>query len=103
MLSRKTFATIPAPLEPGEKSAGLEWPRCAAFQSPRLKYSSWRTKSKKKIAIKLKLSEKYERLSYLAGSKVKQSTYRWHAKHFRNQAHAMQCALDFKKKSAAAS
>lgn len=57
----------------------------------------------KKIAIKLKLSEKYERLSYLAGSKVKQSTYRWHAKHFRNQAHAMQCALDFRKKSAAAS
>ena len=56
----------------------------------------------KKIAIKLKLSEKYERLSYLAGSKVKASTYRWHAKHFRNQAHAMQCALDFKKKSAAA-
>lgn len=57
----------------------------------------------KKIAIKLTLSEKYERLSYLASSKVKQSTYRWHAKHFRNQAHAMQCALDFKKRTAAAS
>jgi hypothetical protein len=57
----------------------------------------------KKIAIKLKLSEKYERLSFLAGSKVKQSTYRWHAKHFRNQAHVMQCALDFRKRTAAAS
>ena len=53
----------------------------------------------KKIAIKRTLSEKYERLSYLAGSKVKQSTYRWHAKHFRNQANSMQSALDFKNKS----
>lgn len=50
----------------------------------------------KKIAIKLELSKKYERLSYLAGSKPKQSTYRWHAKHFRKQADVMQKALDFK-------
>ncbi|MCX7395888.1 MAG: hypothetical protein NTW75_17385 [Planctomycetales bacterium] len=56
----------------------------------------------KKIAVKLQLSEKYERLSYLASSSVKQSTYRWHAKHFRNQAHVMQCALDFKTRTAAA-
>jgi len=53
-----------------------------------------------KIAVKLALSEKYHRLSYLAGSKVKRDTYIWHARHFRNQAEVLQKSLDFKKKSA---
>lgn len=50
-----------------------------------------------KIAIKLQLSEKYARLARLASSKVKQSTYTWHARHFRAQADVMQKALNFKK------
>lgn len=58
--------------------------------------------TERKIAIKLQLSEKYTRLSHLASSKVKQSTYRWHAKHFRNQADVMQKSLDFKRNAAAA-
>lgn len=54
-----------------------------------------------KIEIKLTLAKKYERLALLAGSKPKQSTYRWHAKHFRNQADVMQRKLDFQKSAEA--
>jgi hypothetical protein len=51
----------------------------------------------KKIQVKLTLSKKYERLAGLAGSKVKQNTFLWHAKHFRLQADVMLKKLEHEK------
>ena len=51
----------------------------------------------KKILVKLELSKKYERLAGLAGSKPKQNTFLWHAKHFRAQAEVMQKRLEHDK------
>lgn len=51
----------------------------------------------KKIQVKLELSKKYERLAGLAGSKPKQNTFLWHARHFRAQAEVMQKRLDHEK------
>jgi hypothetical protein len=54
----------------------------------------------KKIQVKLELSKKYERLAGLAGSKPKQNTFLWHARHFRAQAEVMQKRLDHEKAAA---
>jgi hypothetical protein len=80
----------------------LGWPRFVASFGFEVEANIMANVVEKKIAIKLELAKKYERLSHLAGSKVKQSTYNWHARHFRSQADVMQRALDFKKGSQAA-
>ena len=51
----------------------------------------------KKIQVKLDLAKKYERLAGLAGSKPKQNTFLWHARHFRAQAEVMQKKFDHEK------
>lgn len=48
-----------------------------------------------KIAVKTSLAEKHERLAAVAGSKVKKSTWNFHARRFRNQALALQQQLKF--------
>lgn len=98
-VARKDFRYTPRPAQPGREGSILGLPRRVAFFGSGVEANIMANEVEKKIAIKRTLSEKYERLSYLASSKVKQSTYRWHARHFRNQANAMQSALDFKNKS----
>lgn len=47
---------------------------------------------KNKIAVKLALSAKYERLAALAGSTPKRRAFQFHADRFRNQARAIERA-----------
>ena len=91
-----TFATIPAfPLRWDRETRLLEPTTCCpGAPSVRIEAGTMSKSVEKKIQVKLELSKKYERLAGLAGSKPKQNTFLWHARHFRAQAEVMQKRLN---------